>query len=76
MRPSDAPAGPAVPLPRTAREERDDVFALVAHELRNPLHALSLQLKLTRITAQGHGHEASLAQIAKAQGMLDRYSER
>ncbi|WP_157572616.1 histidine kinase dimerization/phospho-acceptor domain-containing protein [Nevskia soli] len=29
---------------RQALEERDDFLAIVAHELRNPLHTLSLQL--------------------------------
>ncbi len=60
----------------TQAREQDDVMALVAHELRNPLHALSLQLKLARITAQGRGQDEALTQIVKAQGMLDRYSER
>ncbi len=58
------------------RDERDDAFALVAHELRNPLHALTLQLALARTTAQTHGETASVAHIAKAQRLLARYSER
>lgn len=55
-------------------EEREALAALVGHELRNPLHGLTLQLALARVTARGHPE--SEAQIAKAQAMLVRYSTR
>ena len=63
-------------LARLARvlEEREGLAALVGHELRNPLHGLTLQLALTRVTARGHAEVE--AQIAKAQSMLVRYSAR
>jgi signal transduction histidine kinase len=54
--------------------EREALAALVGHELRNPLHGLSLQLALARVTARGHLEGES--QIAKAQAMLLRYSTR
>ena len=56
-------------------EERESLAALVGHELRNPLHGLSLQLALARITA-ARGDPESEAQIGKAQAMLLRYSTR
>jgi two-component system OmpR family sensor kinase len=70
---SGAPAAPAAP---SGGNERDDVFALVAHELRNPLHALTLQLALARATAQSRGEGFALEHILKAQSLLSRYSER
>ena len=43
---------------------RDDILALAAHELRNPLHALQLHLALARATAQGgNAAEAALSLI-------------
>ena len=55
---------------------RDDILALAAHELRNPLHALSLHLALARATAQaGHSEEAA-DRIRRAELTLKRYSER
>ena len=57
--------------------ERDDVLALVAHELRNPLHVLALQLSVARLTAEGHAsHAETLARIDKAQATLTRYTDR
>jgi signal transduction histidine kinase len=56
-------------------DERESLAALVGHELRNPLHGLSLQLALARVTA-ARGHPESEAQIAKAQTMLLGYSTR
>ena len=55
---------------------RDDVLALAAHELRNPLHALSLHLALARATAvAGNGAEAA-ERIRRAELTLKRYAER
>jgi signal transduction histidine kinase len=57
-------------------EQRDDILSLAAHELRNPLHALSLHLALARATAQaGNAAEAAL-RIRRAEFTLKRYSER
>ncbi len=55
---------------------RDDVLALAAHELRNPLHALSLHLALARVTAlAGNGAEAA-ERVRRAERTLKRYAER
>lgn len=55
---------------------RDDILSLAAHELRNPLHALSLHLALARATARaGNGAEAA-ERIRRAELTLRRYSER
>lgn len=56
--------------------ERDDMLALAAHELRNPLHALSLQLALARSTAHGGGHADLADRLRRAEATLKRYSER
>ena len=55
---------------------RDDILSVAAHELRNPLHALSLHLALARATAlSGNGAEAA-ERIRRAELTLKRYSER
>ena len=55
---------------------RDDILALAAHELRNPLHALSLHLKLAHATAQGGNATEAAERIRRAELTLRRYSER
>ena len=55
---------------------RDDVLALAAHELRNPLHALSLHLALARGTAQAGNAAEAAERIRRAELTLRRYSER
>lgn len=60
---------------REALRERDDMLAMAAHELRNPLHSLALQLRLARMMAEGGNVLAPAACIAKAEGMLERYTE-
>jgi signal transduction histidine kinase len=55
---------------------RDDVLALAAHELRNPLHALSLHLALARTTAQAGSAAEAAERIRRAERSLKRYSER
>jgi signal transduction histidine kinase len=57
--------------------ERDDLLAMAAHELRNPLHGLALQLRLVRIAAEdGRDHADTLTRLAKAELMLSRYADR
>ena len=61
------------------REEiavRDDILSLAAHELRNPLHALALQLALARTMAQSGEREQAVERIHRAELTLRRYSER
>ena len=55
---------------------RDDILALAAHELRNPLHALSLHLSLARASAQGGNATDAAERIRRAEVTLKRYSER
>jgi len=67
-----------VDLARLQREiaQRDGVLELAAHELRNPLHALSLQLTLARTAAQGGHAEDAVRRLARAELALKRYSQR
>ena len=55
---------------------RDDVLSVAAHELRNPLHALSLHLALARSTAQAGNATEAAERIRRAEFTLKRYSER
>ena len=55
---------------------RDDILAMAAHELRNPLHALSLHLALARSTAQAGNAPEAAERIRRAELTLKRYSER
>ena len=55
---------------------RDDILSLAAHELRNPLHALSLHLALARATAQAGNASEAAERIRRAELTLKRYSER
>ena len=55
---------------------RDDILALAAHELRNPLHALSLHLALARATAQAGNAAEAAERVRRAELTLKRYSER
>lgn len=61
---------------QTLLAERDDVLAIAAHELRNPLHGLTLQLALVRALAEGSQPGAALPHVMKAQSMLARYTDR
>ena len=56
--------------------ELDDVLAIVAHELRNPLHSIGLQMALAKATAESHGAEQVVARLAKVQAALGRYAQR
>jgi len=61
---------------RRQLQERDDLLALAAHELRNPLHGLSLQLRLVRKAAELEDAGMMERHLDKAQHMLERYAER
>lgn len=60
---------------RQALEERDDFLAIVAHELRNPLHTLSLQLAAACKQAESANAATVMERIKAAQATLQRYSE-
>jgi signal transduction histidine kinase len=74
--PPSAPENDELDRLRQAVRERDDLLAMAAHELRNPLHGLSLQLRLARMAAEGGDAAGSLQRVAKAEVMLERYVER
>jgi len=83
-------AGPATPAPagegsdasvelerlRLESGQRRDLIALAAHELRNPLHAMSMHLALIRSMANARGSDDIAGRIARAQVALSRYAER
>ncbi len=55
---------------------RGDLLALVAHELRNPLHGISLQLALVKSMADNQGNGDIGQRVAKIQSAMARYSQR
>lgn len=61
---------------RAALVRRDDFLALTAHELRNPMHALSLQISAARMAAQAVGAADVVSQLARTQQTLSRYITR
>lgn len=61
---------------RAALVRRDDFLALAAHELRNPMHALSLQIAAARMAAQAAGAADVVSQLARTQQTLSRYIAR
>lgn len=61
---------------REALARRDDFLALTAHELRNPMHALSLQVSAARMAAQAAGATEVALQLARTQQTLSRYIAR
>lgn len=61
---------------RHTLQERDDLLAFTAHELRNPLHGLWLQLRLARMAAEACDPDGTLARLAKAEVMVERYVAR
>lgn len=60
--------------PEPERDERDDLLALVGHELRNPLHGLTLQVALAKtiVTPESPAFD----RIARVEAALLRYSNR
>ena len=74
--PHDRPDADELARLRREMALRDDILALAAHELRNPLHALSLHLALARATAQAGNPAEAAERIRRAELTLKRYSER
>lgn len=56
--------------------EDEDLLALVGHELRNPLHSLSLQVSVARLSAQSEQARETLERITKVETLLQRYVHR
>ncbi|RZK99604.1 MAG: HAMP domain-containing histidine kinase [Rubrivivax sp.] len=61
---------------RQRLDDHDDLLALVGHELRNPLHSLSLMVSVARMTAQAEQANDTLERITKVQANLQRYVHR
>ncbi len=74
----DRRKGDSAELARLKQEiaQRDDLLSLAAHELRNPLHSLSLHLALARATAQSGNAAEAAERVRRAEFTLKRYSER
>lgn len=74
----DRPIDGGDELARLKREIalRDDILALAAHELRNPLHAMSLHLALARTTALAGDAAEAAERVRRAELTLKRYAER
>ncbi len=52
---------------------RDEFLAMTAHELRNPLQSMAMQLAVARSLAETQGAAALTGRIAKIQTLLGRY---
>lgn len=61
---------------REGIRERDELLAIASHELRNPLHVLTLQVAAARLAAQARGQPEIATRLVKAEGLLARYAER
>lgn len=55
---------------------RDDMLAVASHELRNPLHVLTLQIASARLAAQAREQMEIASRLSKAESLLARYAER
>lgn len=71
-----ATAESALDALRAEIAERDELFALAAHELRNPLHALTLQLNVACSLAAAQSQPELVDRLKKAQATLARYVDR
>lgn len=61
---------------RQQLDTRNDLLAQVSHELRNPLHALSLQVSVARLAAEAEQASDTVGRITKVQSTLQRYVHR
>lgn len=61
---------------RQAVQARDAFLTVAAHELRNPMHALLLQLESTLKVARRSADEDVLRRLERVRLILDRYVER
>ncbi len=55
---------------------RDEFIAIAAHELRNPMHALGLQLSALQRLAAAEGQAALAERVDRAVGVLQAFVER
>jgi len=59
-----------------AIQARDDLLAVAAHELRNPMHALLLQVSAALGVARRHGNPDLVRRIDRVKHIVDRYVKR
>lgn len=74
--PADGPHDGELAALRRELAERDDLLALLTHELRNPLHVLKLQLELAHLGAQAGDLEDTRRKIDKTRALMQRYAKR
>jgi two-component system, OmpR family, sensor kinase len=55
---------------------RDELLAITAHELRNPMHALLLQLTAAEVAARKSGDPELIQRIARTKSITDRFIKR
>lgn len=55
---------------------RDEFLSIAAHELRNPMHALLLQVSAAVHVARQHAEPALLRRLERVQQIVDRYVKR
>lgn len=55
---------------------RDELLAVTAHELRNPMHALLLQMAAAEVIARRSGDSELIQRIARARAITDRFVKR
>jgi signal transduction histidine kinase len=59
-----------------AVQDRDDLLAVAAHELRNPMHALLLQISAALAVARRDGNTELARRIERVKHITDRYVKR
>lgn len=77
-RPTDREACLAARIAELEQElrVRDEFLSIAAHELRNPMHALLLQVSAAVQTARQHADSALLRRLERVQQIVDRYVKR
>lgn len=55
---------------------RDDLLSIAAHELRNPMHALLLQVSAALRVARAGGASVLVRRLERVQQLVDRYVKR
>jgi two-component system, OmpR family, sensor kinase len=61
---------------REAVKARDDLLAMAAHELRNPLTAIQMRIELIRQAEQDHQYEHLRLQLEHLGLLLERFAKR
>jgi len=59
-----------------ALQTRDDLLAIAAHELRNPMHTLLLQVTAALQSARCHGDLDMQRRLERIKLIVDRYIKR